>query len=98
MQLTTDKVPIDQLAELEYDKSVLFFGVVPLVVIGVLAVICLVLYIVRRSKNWNDLGESMRAEDAEPGNQDGFSTQEMAAMDATKPSQRLANLTKSDEA
>ena len=96
MQLSTDKVPIDQIAELEYDKSVLFFGVVPLVVIGVLAVICLVLYLVRRSKNWNDLGEAMRAEDAASGNQEGFSTQEMQAMDATKPSQRLANLPKSE--
>ena len=89
MQLTTKGVPIDQLAELEYDKSVLFFGVVPLVVIAVLAVICLVLYFVRRSKNWNDLGEAMRVDEGGGReNPDGFTTEEMQAMDTTQESQR----------
>ncbi len=32
----------------------------PLGVIAAIAIVCVILYFYRRSKNWNDLGEAMR--------------------------------------
>ncbi len=100
MDQAAEKVPVDQLAQLEYDKSVLFFGVVPLIVIAVLAVICLVLYYVRRSKSWNELGEAMRIDDGDKplgsGTPEGFGTKDLQELDPTKPSQRISKLSKGD--
>lgn len=62
-RLTTDKIPFDQLAPLDYDKSILFFGVVPMFVAGLLLVSCVALYFYRRGKQWNELGPAMRLDD-----------------------------------
>jgi Mg2+/citrate symporter len=58
-----DPVPVDQLAQLDYDKGAFFFGIIPLVAIGVLCIIGLAIYLFRRGKNWNELGEEMRLPD-----------------------------------
>ena len=96
-----DALPIDQLAKMDGDKSLLFFGIVPLVVIGILAIIGGILYFVRRGKNWNELGEAMRGDNDETtGAQmpaaSGFSTGELAEMDPTTPSRRLRSLSHRD--
>ncbi len=93
--LQQDRVPVDELAQLEYDKSVLFFGVVPLVVIGILALAAVGLYFFRRGKNWNELGEAMRIDDGDkPLTDDAFNTKDIADMEPTKPSQRIAELSR----
>ena len=93
--LQQEKVPIDQLAQLEYDKSIFFFGVVPLVVIGILAVAAVALYYFRKGKNWNELGEAMRLDDGDkPVTDDTFNTKDIADMEPTKPSQRITELSR----
>lgn len=60
---TEDRVPVDLLAQLDYDKSAAFFAIVPLVIMGVLAVAIGGVYLYRRGRTWNELGESMRLDD-----------------------------------
>lgn len=93
--LTTDKIPVDQLAHMD-DKGVLFFGVLPLIIVGVLAVAAVALYFMRKGKNWNTLGEAMRIDDGDRplANDDSFNTKDIAEMDLTKPSQRIAELSR----
>ena len=97
MELAADRMPIDQLAQLEYDKGILFFGIVPIVVICAFAAVCVVLYFYRRSKNWNDLGEAMRLDDEpETPQNETFATGDIAEMEPTKPSQRMTGISRHD--
>jgi hypothetical protein len=92
--LVTDKVPVDQLAQLDYDKSVFFFGIVPILAVCAILLVYVALYFYRRGKQWNEIGEAMRFEE-EPGTasrQSGFSTAELANLDPTKPSERLRKI------
>ncbi len=92
---TADKFPLDQLALMD-DKSALFFGIVPLVIIGVLAIVAAVVYLMRRGKNWNDLGDAMRIDDGDKPvtSDDSFNTKDIAEMEPTKPSQRITELSR----
>jgi hypothetical protein len=90
-KLVTDKVPVDQLAQLDYDKSVFFFGIVPILAVCAILLVYVALYFYRRGKQWNEIGEAMRLEE-EPGaasRQSGFSTAELANLDPTRPSEQL---------
>lgn len=90
-KLVTDKVPVDQLAQLDYDKSVFFFGIVPILAVCAILLVYVALYFYRRGKQWNEIGEAMRLEE-EPGTasrQSGFSTAELANLDPTRPSEQL---------
>jgi hypothetical protein len=93
---TTEKATNDQLAQLESDKSVLFFGIVPLVIIVVAGVACGILYFARRKKNWNELGDAMRIDDGDKPIPEGapFDSAEAGDLDPTKPSQRLSRTVK----
>lgn len=98
-KLVTDKVPVDQLAQLDYDKSVFFFGVVPILAVCGILLVYVALYFYRRGKQWNEIGEAMRLEE-EPGTasrQSGFSTAELANLDPTRPSERLRKVDGSNE-
>jgi len=55
-----DPVPVDQLAHMDYDKGAFILGLFPLVAIGVICAAGLGLYLFRRGKNWNEIGEEMR--------------------------------------
>ena len=97
MELAADKVPIDQLAQLEYDKGILFFGIVPIVVIAAFAAVYVALYFYRRGKNWNDLGEAMRLPDEpEAPVNETFATGDIAEMESTKSSQRMTGISRHD--
>ncbi len=93
--LTADKFPSDQVAQMD-DKSVLFFGIVPLVIIGILAIAAAALYFFRRGKNWNDLGDAMRIDEGDKPvtSDDSFNTKDIAEMEPTKPSQRITELSR----
>lgn len=98
-ELQTDKIPIDQLATLGDDNSLLMLGLVPLVVIVVVGVLVTILYYYRRSKNWNDLGEAMRLDDGDKpianSNFDpSFNTQNISRLEATRPARKVEESTK----
>jgi hypothetical protein len=93
-ELTGDKLPIDSLAALDQDNSLLMLGVVPLVIVVVIGILFLVLNMYRRSKNWNELGEAMRLDDGDQPVKDtdfdkNFSTQNISKLDPTVPAKRL---------
>lgn len=93
-KLNTDKMPLDQLATLGDDSSLLMLGIIPVVVVVVVGIVFAILYFYRRSKNWNDLGEAMRLDDGdEPianSNFDtNFNTQNISRMDPTMPAKRF---------
>jgi len=99
-QQAGETLPVNELAQLDQDKTVLFFGTIPLIAITVLALACIAVYFFRRGKNWNDLGEAMRLDPESEGKDaavSGFSTREMQEMDPTKPSQRLSKVSKLDD-
>ena len=79
-----EKVPVDQLAKLEQDRSVLFFGMIPLIVLGGVAIMAVVLYFYRRGKNWNEIGEAMRIDDGDkpigPEGGEAITTRDIAAL------------------
>lgn len=93
--LHQDKIPVNDIAAFD-DQSVLFFGVVPLVIIGILAVAAAAVYFIRRGKNWNELGEAMRIDEGDKpvSSDDSFNTKDIAEMEPTKPSQRIAELSR----
>jgi hypothetical protein len=62
-----EKLPLDQLAQLDYDKSIQFFAMVPLALILALAVAYFALYLYRRTRSWNELGEAMRVHEEPQG-------------------------------
>ena len=93
-ELTSDKLPIDSLAALDQDNSLLMLGVVPIVIVVVIGVLFLILNMYRRSKNWNDLGEAMRLDEGDLPVKDtdfdtNFSTQNISRLDPTMPAKRL---------
>jgi hypothetical protein len=45
---------------MDYDKGAFILGLFPLVAIGVICAAGLGLYLFRRGKNWNEIGEEMR--------------------------------------
>ena len=93
-ELTGDKLPIDNLAALDQDNSLLMLGIVPLAVVVLIGILFLVLNMYRRSKNWNDLGEAMRLDDGDKPVKDtdfdrNFSTQNISRLDPIGPAKRL---------
>ncbi len=93
-ELTGDKLPIDNLAALNEDNSLLMLGIVPLVIVAVIGILFLALNMYRRSKNWNELGEAMRLDDGDQPVKDtdfdkNFSTQNISKLDPTVPAKRL---------
>jgi len=93
-ELTGDKLPLDNLAALDQDNTLLMLGIVPLVIVAVIGILVLVLNMYRRSKNWNDLGEAMRLDDGDQPVKDtdfdkNFSTQNISRLDPTIPAKRL---------
>jgi hypothetical protein len=93
-ELQGDKLPIDSLATLNDDNSLLMLGIVPVAVILVLGLLFFVLQLYRRSKNWNELGEAMRLDDGDQpvGSSDfdtNFSTRNISRLEPTIPAKRL---------
>lgn len=69
-QVPPDKLPIGALAQMDYDKSLLWFGIVPLLAVMVVALIYAVLYYYRRGRSWNELGQAMRDEETDHNQKD----------------------------
>ncbi len=90
-----DKLEDTALAKMD-DKDAMFFGVIPLVIIGVFAVGAAVLYFMRRGKNWNELSDSMRIDDGDKPvtSEESFNTRDISEMEPTKPSQRITELSR----
>lgn len=90
-RLTTEPIPIDQLAQLDYDKSLFFFGIVPIFAVGSLFLVFIALYFYRRGKQWNEIGEAMRLEDDAPNpvRPSGFDTNELVHLAPTRPAAPL---------
>ncbi len=93
-ELTSDKLPMDNLAALDQDNSLLMLGIVPLVIVVVIGVLFLIINMYRRSQNWNDLGEAMRLDEGDQPVKDtdfdkNFSTQNISRLDPTLPAKRL---------
>jgi hypothetical protein len=89
-----DRLPIDSLATLNDDSSLLMLGIIPAVVIIVVALIFLGIYLYRRGKSWNELGEAMRLDDGDKpiANTDfdpSFNSQNISRLDPTVPAKRL---------
>jgi hypothetical protein len=86
--------PEDQ-AKLD-DRNVLFFGIVPVVLIVVLAIAAGVVYYVRRRKNWNELDNEMKIDDGDKPvtSDESFNTRDIAEMEPTRPSQRITELSR----
>lgn len=66
MEQTVDKLPIDHLAELDADQTIFYVSVVPLFFLVALTIAWFVLYVIKRAKNWNEIGEAMRIDEEEP--------------------------------
>jgi hypothetical protein len=78
-----EKVPVDQLARLEQDRSVLFFGMIPLLVLAGVTIMAVALYFYRRGKNWNEIGEAMRIDDGDKPigpEREAITTRDIAAL------------------
>lgn len=89
-----DRLPIDSLAALNDDNSLFLLGLIPAVVIGIVALVFLAIYLFRRGKSWNELGEAMRLDEGDQpiANTDfdpTFSTQNISRLDPTVPAKRL---------
>jgi hypothetical protein len=93
-ELTGDMQPIDNLAALNQDNSLLMLGIVPLIIAVVIGVLFLILNMYRRRKNWNDLGDEMRLGEGDKPVKDtdfdrNFSTQNISRLQPTVPAKRL---------
>jgi hypothetical protein len=88
----------DALQNYDAEGTTFLFGVVPLVVIVVFAVVWFVIYNVKKKKLEKDLASAM-IDDGESQKMpvSNFSTREMQDMDPTKPSQRISELKKTGE-
>lgn len=89
-----DKLPIDSLATMNDEGTMLLLGVVPAVVVVVIAVVFTVVYFYRRSKSWNEIGEAMRLDHgdqpiANTNFDETFSTQNILRLDPTVPAKRF---------
>lgn len=93
--LQQEKLDSAEMAKMD-DSNALFFGIVPLVIIGVLALGAAALYFARRGKNWNELSDSMRIDDGDKPvtSDESFNTRDISEMEATKPSQRITELSR----
>lgn len=93
-----DKTPAaaDALQTFDSDGTMFLFGVVPLIVIGALAVVWVALYLYKKKQTERDLASAMiddsEAVKVETSN---ISTRDIQDMDPTKPSQRLSETPRS---
>lgn len=88
--------PNEHMAQLENDSSVMMLGIIPLGVILLVFVTGAVMYMIRRHKNWSELGDAMRIDDGDkPLGKSGveqFNTRELEGMEPTRPSQRITDI------
>ena len=91
---TTEQLGPDPLARLDDDNSAFVLGMVPLVLMAVLALACVIIYFIKRQKNWHELDEALRIDggDTPVGSDAHFTTRDLQEMDPTRPSQRVSEL------
>lgn len=82
----------DALQSFDAEGTTMLFGVVPIVVILILAAVWFVIYSIKKKKMETELAAAM-IDDSEAGKvpTSSFNTQDMQDMDPTKPSEKLAN-------
>lgn len=83
--LATDKLPIDQLAHMDYDRTVFFLSTAPLWSAALILIVFIGLVYYRRAKQWNEIGPAMRLDDdvqpETPQPKSQFATAELAALE-----------------
>jgi hypothetical protein len=95
-QAQAEDKPNEHMAQLENDSSVMMLGIIPLGVILLVFVTGAVMYVIRRRKNWSELGDALRIDDGDKplgkSAVEHFSTRELEGMEATRPSQRITDI------
>lgn len=78
------------------DENVLIFGVVPVAALLLLALVVGVIHTIRKRKSWRELSAAMQLDDVADDPNASLKTGDLAAMDPTRPSQRLAEIPRDD--
>ena len=79
--LRTNDIPLDQLSAMANDQTIVYFSVIPLIILGVLAIAWFTIYSIRRKKSWQDLGAAMKEE-----------TESMQTIDEDFPESKMSSL------
>ena len=86
----TESLGPDPLAKLEDDNSAFVLGMVPVIIVSVLALGCVALYFHRRRKNWNELDDVLKIDGGDsPIGHSHFTTKDMQDLEPTRPSKPL---------